>query len=217
MSTTELRRRARRLQWVTIGWNLVEVFVTVGLGVAAGSLALVAFGLDSLVEVFASLVIVWHLGPTLEGTEAARDRRALRLVAVAFTILAVYLVVSASRSLWLGHEPDESPWGIAYLATAAVVMFALAGLKRRVGAAMQSGPFLAEASMTFLDGMLATGILVALVLNAALGWWWADPAAALLVAAVALREAWEGWTETASSGATSSATSAGSTTSRPGP
>lgn len=188
-----LERRGRRLQWATIAWNTIEVVVTVGLGVAAGSLALIAFGLDSLVEVFASLVVIWNMAPGESLHRVGRDRRALRLVGVAFAVLAVYLVVAGTRSLVLHEEPDTSPLGIAYLAATAVVMFGLARWKRRVGSALDSEPFLAEAAMTFLDGCLATGILTALALNLVLGWWWADPFAALLVGAAAAREARATW------------------------
>lgn len=195
-STTDAQRAAlrtgRRLQYATIAWNLMEVFVTIGLGIAAGSLALVAFGLDSLVEVFASLVVVWYIA---DHQVAGRARRALRLVAIAFAVLAVYLVAASSYSLVTGETADSSPFGIAYLAATAVVMFTLARLKHRVAATAGSQPLAAEASMTYLDGWLASGILVALVLNAAFGFWWADPAAAFLVAAFCVREAVENWHE----------------------
>lgn len=191
--TTGLARVGRRLQWATIGWNGVEVFVTIGLGLAARSLALIAFGLDSLVEVFASLVVLWHLEPGADGHHARRDRKAMRLVAVAFAVLAAYLVLASVRSLVAAEEPESSPLGIAYLAVTALVMFTLAAWKKRVGTRLGSEPFLAEASMTFLDGCLATSILTALALNTTLGWWWADPAAALLIGAVAAREAREHW------------------------
>ena len=188
-----LERLGSRLQWATIAWNSFEVFVTIGLGVAAGSLALIAFGLDSLVEVFASLVVIWHMNPGVAGHRAVRDRRAMRLVGVAFGLLAVYLVVAGIRQLVLATQPDSSPAGIAYLFVTAIVMFSLARWKRRVGTALTSEPFRAEAAMTFLDGCLATSILTALALNLVLGWWWADPAAALLIGAVAAREARESW------------------------
>jgi divalent metal cation (Fe/Co/Zn/Cd) transporter len=188
-----LEQRGRRLQWATIAWNGVEVFVTIGLGVVARSLALIAFGLDSLVEVFASLVVIWHMKPGAGDDAALRDRRAMRLVGVAFAVLAAYLLVAGVRQLATQAQPDSSPLGIAYLSVTAVVMFGLAAWKRRVGVALDSGPFRAEASMTFLDGCLATGILVALVLNLVLGWWWADPVAALLIGAVAAHEAREAW------------------------
>ena len=171
----------------------MEVFVTIGLGVAAQSLALVAFGLDSLVEVFASLVVIWHLNPGTEGHARRRDRRAMRLVAAAFAVVAAYLVVAGARQLVGREQPDSSPAGIAYLFVTAVVMFTLAARKRQLGRALKSEPFLAEASMTSLDGALATSILVALGLNTAFGWWWADPGAALLISAAAAREAVEAW------------------------
>lgn len=169
-------------------WNLIEVFVTVGLGLAAGSLALVAFGLDSLIEVFASLVVLWHLR---SARTTSRDRLALRLVAAAFAVLGVYLAIDAVRALFARDVADSSPVGIAYLALTAVVMFTLARWKKRVGTELDSEPFLAEATLTHLDGWLATGILTALSLNAVLGWWWADPLAALALAGFAVKEALE--------------------------
>jgi divalent metal cation (Fe/Co/Zn/Cd) transporter len=182
-------RTGRRLQRVTIAWNLAEVGVTVALGVVAGSLALVAFGLDSLIEVFASLVVLWHMSES--DTHGTRDRRARRLVGIAFAVLACYLIVASGRALWIGAEPDSSPLGIAYLAVTALVMFGLAAWKKHVGRRLRSEPFLAEAHMTFFDGWLATAILAALVLNTTLGWWWADAAAATVVGIVAAREAVE--------------------------
>jgi len=168
----------RRLQWVTIVWNVAEVFITFGLGIAAGSLALIAFGLDSMIEVFASLVVLWHMGPAAPEDKVARDHRARRLVALAFGMLAAYLLIAAVRSLWVGDEPDA-------------VMFTLARAKWRVGQRLESEPFLAEATMTFLDGCLALAILTALALNAVLDWWWADPLAALIVSVAAANEARE--------------------------
>lgn len=188
-----LDRLGRRLQWATIAWNAMEVFVTIALGLAARSLALVAFGLDSLIEVFASLVVIWHMAPGDGQARQGRDDRAMRLVGVAFAVLALYLVIAGVRSLVLQEPPVSSPLGIAYLAVTAVVMFSLARWKRRVGTALDSEPFRAEASMTFLDGCLALSILSALALNLVWGWWWADPVAALLIGAVAAREALESW------------------------
>ena len=182
-------RTGRTLQRLTIVWNVIEVGVTIGLGVAAASLALVAFGLDSLVEVFASVVVLWHMAADAPNGE--RDDTARRLVGVAFAVLAAYLLVAGVRALWIGAEPESSPLGIAYLAATAVVMFGLAAGKRRVGRRLASAPFLAEARMTFLDGCLATAILVALALNTAFGWSWADAVAALVVSAAAAREAVE--------------------------
>lgn len=185
---SDLERTGRRLQTATIAWNLIEVFITITLGLLAGSLALVAIGLDSLIEVFASLVVLWHMS---DATTVRRDRRARRLVAAAFTLLALYLAAAGTRALLTGAEPESSPLGIAYLALTAIVMFSLATWKTRIGRQLSSEPFLAEARMTYLDGWLATAILTALALNTIAGWWWADPAAALIVAIAAAREAHE--------------------------
>ncbi len=186
----QLLARGRRLQIATIAWNLMEVFVTIGLGIAAGSLALVAFGLDSIVEVFASLVAIWYIA---DHHEDRRSLRALRMVAVAFLVLAAYLFVASGYALVTHEVADSSPWGIAYLAVTACVMFGLARLKSVTARAANSAPLRAEASMTFLDGCLATGILTALILNATAGWWWADPTAAALVGVACIREAFEAW------------------------
>lgn len=194
-AAADARRRGRLLEWATIGWNTMEVFVTIGLGLAAHSLALVAFGLDSLVEVFASLVVIWHMHDVAEGTTWGRRRRALRLVAGAFVVLALYLLAASAHSVLRGSRAQSSPVGIAYLGLTAVVMFTLARQKKGTGEAADSDPLLAEASMTFLDGCLSTGILLALASNALWGWWWADPLAAAVVAVFCLREAREGWNE----------------------
>ena len=187
-----LLARGRRLQYATIAWNLMEVVVTIGLGVAAASLALIAFGLDSLVEVFASGVVIWFIS---NHHAENRARRALRFVAIAFAILAVYLAVASVYNLLQGNAAESSPLGIAYLAATACVMFGLARTKRTLASAARSEPLAAEAQMTFLDGCLASGVLVALVLNLVWGIWWADPVAACLVAAFCLREAIDNWRE----------------------
>lgn len=183
-----LRRRALRLQYATIAWNVGEAVLTIGLGISAGSLALIAFGSDSIIEIFASLVVVWHLRGV---AHPDRTRRALRLVGVAFALLAVSLGTAAVRDLVTGRTAGESWVGIGYLAITALVMFGLAVAKRRVATESRSEPFAAEAEMTFLDGILSTATLVGLSLNALFGLWWADPAAGLLIAAIALRESAE--------------------------
>jgi divalent metal cation (Fe/Co/Zn/Cd) transporter len=184
-----MQRRAVRLELFTIAWNAVEFVVTVGLGLVAGSLALVAFGLDSLIEIFASVVVIWQLG----GRAESRTRRAMALVALAFLALSVFLLAGAARSLLQSTEPDSSPFGIAYMAIAATAMFVLAWRKRHLGDAVQSHPLVTEARMTLLDGVLASGVLVALIANTAFGAWWADPLAAAAVALAALRESIDAW------------------------
>lgn len=183
----DLRRRALRLEYATIAWNLGEAVLTIGLGLAAGSLALVAFGTDSIIEVFASGVVVWHERPDRPG-DPSRSARALRLVAVAFFALAVVLGAVAVRDLVIGRRPGESIPGIVYLALTALVMFGLAIAKLGVARRLGSAPLRSEAMLTYLDGILSVLTLTGLALNAAFGLWWADPAAALIVALVAASE-----------------------------
>ena len=178
-------RAAVRLEHATIAWNTVEVFVTIGLGIAAGSLALIAFGLDSIVEIFASGVVLWNLRGE---QDERRTRQSLRLVAGAFFTLAAVLLAGGVRNIVSSHHPDDSPAGIAYVAITAGVMFGLAGAKRQVSREIGNHPLAHEARVTFLDGLLATGIMLALVVNTAFGWWWADPAAALVVALAGIVE-----------------------------
>ncbi|MDH3730061.1 MAG: cation transporter [Acidimicrobiia bacterium] len=188
-----LRRRGLRLEYATIAWNVAEAFITIALGIAAGSIALIAFGLDSIIEVFASGVVVWH--ELRSESPGERTTKALRLIGVAFFTLAAFLVVVAAARLISGVVPNESPIGIAYLALTVVVMYTLARMKGSTGRALDSRPLQAEARVTYLDAALAGGILLALVLFAAFEWWWADPLAALVVAGVAIsegREAWQG-------------------------
>ena len=188
-------RRALRLEYATIAWNLGEAVLTVSLGIAAGSLALIGFGTDSMVEVFASAVVVWHLKPSREGDSPARARLALRLVASAFLVLAAVLASVATRDLLTGREAGASPIGIAYLAVTALVMFGLAAAKRRTADVLRSAPLRSEAAMTHLDGILSVLTLTGLALNALAGWAWADPAAALFIAAAALNESRANWRE----------------------
>lgn len=191
----DARRTGRRLEYATVAWNVVEVAVAVSTGIAAGSLALLAFGLDSAVEVFASLVVIWHLGGADERADPARGRRALRLIAAAFVVLAVYLVGHASYALITRARPSDSALGTWFMAATVLAMFGLAAAKRGAGRRLDNSPLVANASMTFLDGCLASGILVALLVDTLFGWWWADPLAAIAVAAIALFEGVTGWRE----------------------
>ena len=184
------RRRAVQLEWATIIWNVGEFFVTVGLGLASGSIALIAFGVDSLIEVFASSVVVWH-EKQAEAVDERHTRLAHRLIGMAFFGLAVALVISSVRRLASGVPADESIAGIVYLAMVVVVMVALALWKRQIAERIDSSPLAAEARVTLLDGALAFSILIALVGNATLGWWWLDPIAALGIAVIAFHEGYE--------------------------
>ena len=175
----------------------MEVVVTIALGVQAGSLALIAFGLDSIIEIFASMVVIRNLHDERSDPGDRRVHHSLRLIAVAFWVLGTFLVIISTRALIQGDRPANSPLGIAYLSVTAFAMFGLARLKRVTGDALGSEPLQAEAGMTFLDGCLSTSILAALVLNAWLGWWWTDAGAALLVAGFAINEGVKRWRESA--------------------
>ena len=194
-STDGLNRRALLLEYATIFWNIGEAVFTITLGSIAGSLALISFGTVSVVEVFASSVVVWHVRTGSNDDHYQRTGLALRLIAGAFALLSTALIVAAIGDLTSGRRPGESPWGIAYLAITAVVMFGLATLKRRTANLLGSEPLHSEATVTFLDGVLSTTTLTGLALNAYAGWWWADPIAALLVGVAALNEARETWDE----------------------
>jgi divalent metal cation (Fe/Co/Zn/Cd) transporter len=189
----DLRRRGLRLEWATNGWNAMEVLVTVWLGVQASSLALIAFGLDSIIEIFASTVVIRNLRDQRRDPGDRRVHRALRSIAVAFWLLGAFLAVMSMRGLIRGDHPDDSVPGIAYMAVTGVVMFSLARMKRVTANELGSETLVAEAGMTFLDGCLSTSILAALALNAWLGWWWADALAALLVAGFAVKEGEVHW------------------------
>jgi divalent metal cation (Fe/Co/Zn/Cd) transporter len=190
-----LLARGRRLEYATTAWNCLEAIVAIATGVAANSLALVAFGLDSCIEVFASLVVLWHLGGAAEEADPRRATRALRLIAVAFGVLGLYLGAEAAKGLIARTRLESSPIGTGFLAATVVVMFVLARAKRRTGLALGNRPLVANGSMTFIDGCLAAGVLAALVVQMVAGWWWADPLAASIVAVVALNEAREGWSQ----------------------
>jgi divalent metal cation (Fe/Co/Zn/Cd) transporter len=186
-----LGRRARGLEYGTAAWNSIEAVITIGTGVAAHSLGLIAFGLDSCVEVFGSLVVLWFLrGGNDNG---ARSLRAMRLIAIAFGFLAAYLGAAAIHGLIAGAAPTRSWLGIGFLATTVVVMFLLAWGKRTTGVQLGNDPLVANAAMTRLDACLAAGILIAVYLAVQLGWWWADSLAAGVVAVVAATEALRSW------------------------
>ena len=192
-----LNRRGRRLEYGTAAWNSLEAVVAISTGLAGHSLALVAFGLDSCIEVLASLVVLWHLGGATEQADPARAQRAVRLIAMAFGILGAYLLVEGVRGAVTRSPSAPSTLGIVFMAATVAVMFGLAAAKRRTGRALGSRPLVANASMTRIDGCLAAGILVALMANSVAGWWWADPLAAGVVGLIALNEARENWTSPA--------------------
>lgn len=188
---TALLRRGLRLEYATLGWNVVGTVVVVGAAIAARSVALAGFGLDSLIEIFASLVVVWQL----TGADAGRERRALRLIGIAFLALALYVLVQAGVTLLSGTHPHHSPLGIAWLAATLVAMLLLAWGKGRTGRQLRNAVLLTESRVTLVDAYLAGAVLVGLVLNAAAGWWWADPLAGLVIVYYGVKEGWAAWHE----------------------
>jgi divalent metal cation (Fe/Co/Zn/Cd) transporter len=186
-----LLKRGFALEYTTLGWNVVGVVILAFAAVSARSVALAGFGLDSLVEIGASTVVVWELS----GTGEQRQRRALRLIGAAFIALAVYLLVQSSLVLALGYHPKHSVLGIAWTAVTAAVMFALAAGKARTGAALDNPVLKTEGKVTLVDGILAAAVLIGLALNAGLGWWWADPLAGYVLVYYAAREARHIFTE----------------------
>lgn len=182
-----LRRRGLWLEYATLGWNVIGSVVVLAAAVAARSVALAGFGLDSLIEIVASLVVVWQLQ---ELGMAERERRALRIIGVAFLLLAVYIAAQSMYVLAAEAHPHRSLAGIIWLALTAAVMFSLASGKRTTGSALGNRVLETEARVTVIDGLLATAVLVGLVMNATVGWWWADPAAAFVIVYYGVREGW---------------------------
>ena len=182
-----LLRRGLHLEYTTLGWNVVGVCVLAWAAITARSVALGGFGLDSLIEIGASSVVIWEL----TGSDESRQRRALRLIGSCFVLLAVYLLIQSTAALAAGHHARHSLAGIGWTAVTAVVMFGLAWGKGRTGKAMGNRVLQTEGRVTFVDGILATAVLAGLVLNAALGWWWADPTAGFVLVIFAVSEARE--------------------------
>lgn len=195
-SRARLVRRGRLLAWFTIGWNALEGLVGIAAGVAAGSIALIGFGVDSYVEVFAGSVIVWRLAKERHGQRVseAAERRALKLIAATFFLLAAGVGAESLRKLVVAARPEESLPGLVLAAVSLVVMPLLARAKRRVGGRMGSRALQADASETVLCVWLSAILLGGLALNALFGWWWADPLAGLGIVFVAAREGFEYWT-----------------------
>lgn len=187
-----LERRARLLAWGGNAWHVVEFGFAVGAGLAAGSVALVGFGFDSLVEALAGFVIVWLFSGG-RGSSAWSERRAQQLVAASYFVLAAYILVESVRDLAGGHHPGASWIGVGLAAFTAPTMPLLARAKRRVGRKLGSSAAVSEAQQNQICAYLSIALLVGLLLNAVAGWWWADPAAALVIAGVAAREGIESW------------------------
>jgi divalent metal cation (Fe/Co/Zn/Cd) transporter len=185
-----LGRRAQLLAAASVSYNAVEAVIAIAAGAVAGSAALVGFGLDSVVEVSSGLVILWQFRHRLP---ESREQQALRLIALSFFALAGYVAQDSVRALMAGADPDASPVGIALAATSLVVMPFLSWAQRRTGGALHSNAVVADSTQTLLCSYLSAVLLGGLVLNATLGWGWADPLAGLVIAAVALKEGRDAW------------------------
>lgn len=187
---TRLGRRAQFLAGASVSFNLVEAVVAISAGVVAGSVALIGFGLDSIVESFSGIVILWQFRHVIPET---RERQALRLIGISFFALAAYVTVESLRSLLGSGDPEPSTIGIVLAGSSLVVMPFLSWAQRRTGRQLGSGSVVADSKQTLLCTYLSAVLLVGLVLNSTLGWSWADPLVALVIAAVAVREGLEAW------------------------
>ena len=188
--TARLRRRGFWLEYASMAWMTAEAAVAITAGILASSIALTGFGLDSVLELAAAVIVVWQLRG---GQDEDREARAVRLIGVTFFALAAYLTVEAVRDL-AGHaRPASSPAGLAIAAAALLVMPALAVAKRRTGQALGNQALIADSAETALCALTSAAALIGVGLNAGAGWWWADPAAALVIAALAAREGLEAW------------------------
>lgn len=185
-----LHRRIRLIVAITIGYNLVEAVIAVAAGSAASSAALIGFGLDSAIEVLSAAAVAWQF--TRRDPERW-ERPALRVIAVAFFALAAYVIVTSLLALATAEQPDHSPIGIALTAVSVVLMPLLSLAERRAGREIGSATAVADSKQTLICAYLSAAVLVGLVANTLLGWWWADAVAGLVIAAFALREGVEAW------------------------
>lgn len=187
-----LVRRARHLAWFGIGWHFIEFAIAVGAGLAASSVALVGFGIDSLIEAAAGFVVVWLFAERRSASSSA-ERRAQQLIAISFFVLAVYILVDSTRSLAAGDHASTSWVGIGLAMVTALTMPLLARAKAHLGAELGSHATVSEGAQNMVCAYLSVGLLVGLGTNALLGWWWADPVTALAIAGVAIKEGVSGW------------------------
>jgi len=187
-----LERRARQLAWGGIAWHLVEFAIAAAAGIAASSIALIGFGVDSVIEALAGAVVLWLFTGNRRGSHHA-ERRAQQLIAASFYLLAFYITIEAVRALANGTHPDPSWVGIGLAAFTAATMPLLARAKRRVGNQLHSTATVKDGAQTQLCAYLSIALLVGLGANAFVGWWWADLLVAFFIAAVAVKEGRQSW------------------------
>jgi divalent metal cation (Fe/Co/Zn/Cd) transporter len=185
-----LNRRVRLLVAATITYNVIEGAIAITAGTVAGSTALIGFGLDSMIEVSSAAIVAWQFSAI---DPEARERTALRVIACSFLALAIYVSAESVRALIGEHEADVSTVGIVLAAVSLLVMPFLSYAQRRTGRELRSASAVADSKQTLLCTYLSAVLLVGLSLNAAFGWWWADPVTGLAIAAVALKEGREAW------------------------
>jgi divalent metal cation (Fe/Co/Zn/Cd) transporter len=181
-----LLRRGLLLEYTTLGWNVVGTVVVIAAAVQARSVALAGFGLDSLIEIFASLIVVWQLKGA---SDRGRERRALRLISFAFFALVAYVLAQSAYTLTIGQRPAPSISGLVWLVATVLAMLLLAWGKHITGRGLKNQVLMTEARVTLVDAYLAAAVLVGIGLNAALGWWWADPLSGLVIVYYGFREA----------------------------
>ena len=189
-----MRRVGLTLAWITIAWNVAEAAIAVAAGAAASSTALVGFGIDAAIEVASASVVVWQFSGELRGGyDEDRERLAMRLIAITFFLLAGYVWIEAGRDLFSRSEAEHSAVGIVLAAVSLLVMPALAVAKRRTADRLGSPTLRADSRETLLCAWLSVALLAGLVLNSWLGWWWADPVAAIVIGGFAVSEGVEAW------------------------
>ena len=185
-------QRGKLLEYITVCYNSLEGVIAVAFGVLAGSIALVGFGFDSIIEVISGFALLWRLYADVDEERRERvEQRALRIVGASFMILGAYVAYDAITSLVRRDAPDESMVGIVLAAVSLVIMPLLVRAKRRVARAIRSAALAADAAQTQICTYLSAILLAGLLLNATLGWWWADPVAALVMLPIIVKEGWE--------------------------
>lgn len=190
-AANKLLKRGLRLEYLTLGWNVVGSVVVILSGLQANSVALVGFALDSLIEIGASTVVIWQL----TGVSQRREKSALRLIGTAFFVLATYILTHSLETLLAQTRPNQSLIGIVWLAATFIVMLLLAWGKKITGKKLNNPVLITEARVTIVDAYLAGSVLVGLLLNTFFGWWWADPVAGLVIVFYGFKEGWHAWVE----------------------